>query len=334
MRKRNLITLIFGLVIGTLLLIAWLHFNPLQEIRNQFANLNYKWVLLASIVYLSAYFIRSWRWNLLLRMENKPGLFKTWMYAMGGNLVNYVIPIRLGNVVRAWFIKRNQGVPILKTLPSVFIDKAFDTLGIFFVLILLPFLAVEVSLAMMVLLCLLIVVFVLTIGLLLFAAWHKDFVIKVLQSLVSWLPAKIREKLNFGIILFIGELNLFEHNPTVLLFAVVLTACGVLLDGTYFFLLFTAFGISYPFALAMFGYTLINLSYALPQPPIQLGSNEWMMIIVFSIGFGLTKSSASAIMAFAHILTFFLMTACGTFAFIVSGKEVISKIFKGEKIDD
>jgi hypothetical protein len=36
-------------------------------------------------------------------------------------------------------------------------------------------------------------------------------------------------------------------------------------------------------------HTLINLSYAILRPPAQLGSNEWMMIIIFSIGFGLDK---------------------------------------------
>jgi len=49
----------------------------------------------------------------------------------------------------------------------------------------------------------------------------------------------------------------------------------------------------------LFGYSLINLSYGLPQPPAQLGSNEWMMIVIFSLGFSLTKSAASAVMAFA-----------------------------------
>ncbi len=90
--------------------------------------------------------------------------------------------------------------------------------------------------------------------------------------------------------MFISELNLFEHHPLKLVLALFLTAGGeVLLDGIYFYLLFRAFGILYPFTLVfLFGYTLINLSYAIPQPPAQLGSNEWMMIIIFSIGFGLT----------------------------------------------
>lgn len=331
--------MVIGSIVGLGMLAAWLYYNPVHEFKSHFAFLNYRWVLLASLTYLGAYFLRSWRWNLLLpfngsETNEKPGLFRTWLYAMGGNFINYLIPLRVGDVVRAWFIKRNHSVPLMKALPSVFIDKAFDTIAILLVIILLPFITIDVSKAMIILLSLLSIVFVITVVLLLSAAWHKELVAKILKKLFSWLPIRLRTRVEAAIELFVTELNVFEHHPLKLIFATLLTAGGIALDGTYFYLLFVAFGIPFSFSLALVGYTLINLSYALPQPPAQLGSNEWMMIIVFSIGFGLTKSAASAIMAFAHILTFFLMGFWGSIAFAVSGRGVISKIFKGEKIDD
>lgn len=334
MSRQKIISLISGLLIGIILLVIWLIVNPPQEIVRQCAKVNLNWVLLASVVYLSAYFIRSTRWRLLLPESVNPGLITTWFYAMGGNLINYLIPIRAGDVARAWFIKRNHNISLARSLPSVFIDKAFDTIAILFIVIILPFSAIELSSSMMVLLGLLIVVFLLTLLLLISAAWQKTLVTKVLQYPVRLLPVRFRGSLNQGIETFVNELNLFEHHPLRLVAATGLTAIGVLLDGLYFFLLFKAFGVPYPFPLALFGYTLINLSYALPQPPAQLGSNEWMMIIIFSVGFGLTKTTASAIMAFAHILTATLMTFWGALAFLKLGPEIISKIFKGEKIDD
>ncbi|MCK9309504.1 MAG: lysylphosphatidylglycerol synthase transmembrane domain-containing protein [Candidatus Cloacimonetes bacterium] len=339
MSRKQIISLVSGLAIGIVLLLAWLHFNPMQGFWFHFASLKYQWVILASLAYLSAYFIRAWRWNMLLPFNSpetgkKPGLFRTYLYAMGGNFINYLIPLRAGDVVRAWFIKRNHNIPLLKALPSVIIDKAFDTIAILFIIILLPFLAIQVSKAMVILLSLLALVFIVTLLLLLSAAWQKDFVIRVLNKLFWFLPSRLKTRVHAAIVLFVNELNVFEHHPLHLLFATLLTAVGLALDGAYFYLLFVAFGIPFSFPLALFGYTLINLSYALPQPPAQLGSNEWMMIIVFSIGFGLTKSAASAIMAFAHILTFSLMSFWGIIAFAISGKEVVLKIFKGEKIDD
>lgn len=344
MNRRNILSLSLGSIAGIALIAAWLHYNPIHEIKEHFFSVNYKWVLLSSLVYLTAYFIRACRWKILLpepesvikhaTKTSTPSLAKVWMYAMAGNLINYLIPMRAGDVARAWFLKRNNNVPILKGLPSVFIDKAFDTLGILFILIILPFMTIEISKAMLTLLLMLLIVFLLTLGMLIFAAWRRDWVIGTLKAVVFWLPKGIRLRTHHAIEVFVTELNTFDHHPIKLIATTLLTALGVLLDGLYFFLLFKAFAIPFPFDLALFGYTLINLSYALPQPPAQLGSNEWMMIIVFSVGFGLTKSSAAAIMAFAHILTFLLMFIIGSIAIAVSGTEIITKIFKGDKINE
>ena len=334
MTRKNRNSLVIGLIIGILLLAAWLYYTPLEEIKAQIAQVNYNWVIIASVAYLSAYFLRSLRWRLLIPAPANPGIFKTWLYAMAGNLLNYLIPIRAGDFARAWFIKKNYSLPYMKALPSVFVDKVFDTIAILFIIIVLPFTTIELSTPMVILLCLLLLIFIVAFAILLISVWKKELAVKIISSLFSWLPQKAKAKINPGIEMFISELNLFEHHTFKLVSALFLTAGGVLLDGIYFYLLFRAFGILYPFALVLFGYTLINLSYAIPQPPAQLGSNEWMMIIIFSIGFGLTKTTASAIMAFGHILTAGLMSLWGIIAFAVLGPELLFTAIKGDKIND
>ena len=181
-----------------------------------------------------------------------------------------------------------------------------------------------------VLLSLLALVFIVSLVIILFAAKEQKRVLGWFEWLLKLFPAKLRIKLQSFVDLFLQGLNIFEHHWSVLVAALVLTAVGVLLDGFYFFSLFRAFGLQDSFLIVLFGYTLINLSYALPQPPAQLGSNEWMMIIVFSIGFGLTKESASSIMVFAHILTALIMSILGLIAFSFSGYDVIKSIYKDE----
>lgn len=333
MSKRNVVVLILGGLAGIILILAWQAQIPMEELQAYFRNVDARWVLLAATVYLLAYFVRSYRWNLLLSHNIKISVWQSWMYSMAGNLLNYMIPIRAGEVVKAWFVKRNHGQAIAQTLPSVFIDKSFDTLAILAVILLIPFLAIRLTWPLILLLGLLSLVFVVSIGIILLAAFHKEQTLKILRVFFAWLPARWRVRVDRFLALFVQGLNLFEHKPSKLIAATLLTLLGVGLDGLYFYLLFVAFKISFPFLLALFGYTLINMTYALPQPPAQLGSNEWMMIVVFSLGFGLTKSEASAIMAFAHVLTASLMLAIGSLAFAISGMEVLKMIFKGEKID-
>ncbi|MBW6514510.1 MAG: flippase-like domain-containing protein [Candidatus Syntrophosphaera sp.] len=332
MSRKRLLFLLIGLAIGIVLILLWLNFIDIDDLLVRMRSIDRNLVIWASLAYLSAYFIRSWRWNLLLKKQASLSLYRTWLYSMGGNWVNYLIPIRLGEVVKAWFVKRNHGVPMLNVFPSIFIDKTFDTLGIFFVLIMIPLLGVRPSSGMTVLLSLLGLVFLVSLAILFLSVWRKDTVVQLLQALFSWLPNKAKEKIHRYIEIFIQGLNVFEHHWSRLAYAVLLTALGVGLDGLYFWLVFRAFGIDYPFVKVLFGYTLINLSYALPQPPAQLGSNEWMMIIIFSIGFALTRQDASAIMAFAHLLTAILIGVIGLIAIGLSGSQILRAIFHGEKI--
>lgn len=177
-------------------------------------------------------------------------------------------------------------------------------------------------------------VFVLSVGLVLLAMFNQQKVIQVLRKLFFWLPKRFHAKRDEFIRLFIGGMDLFRSQPLKLLGALGFTILGVILDGLYFWLIFRAFGMVYPFAMVLFGYTLINLSYALPQPPAQLGSNQWMMIIIFSLGFGLTKESASAVMALAHVLTAVLITLSGGIALSITGSQILKKIFTGENLYD
>lgn len=332
MSRKRLIFLIAGLVLGLLLIWLWLRSIDLAVVLASIRNVSPSLVVWAAVTYLFAYLIRSWRWNILLRKQADIPLGRTFLYSMGGNWVNYLIPIRAGEVVKAWFVKRNHTIPMLNVLPTIFIDKTFDTLGILFVLLMVPLLHVRISAGLMVLLALLGLFFAVSMGVLLLSVWRKDSVVKFLQIFFAWLPAKWRERIFGYIDVFIQGLNVFDQHWSRLLFAVLLTAVGVGLDGLYFYLLFQAFGVDLPFMKVLFGYTLINLSYALPQPPAQLGSNEWMMVIIFSAGFALTKESASAIMAFAHVLTAILIGVTGLIAIALSGSQVLKAIIRGEKI--
>lgn len=330
MPRKRLYSLILGLILGLVLLALWMSYTEFGLILQKIREIDPKLVLAAAGVYISAYFIRSLRWNFLTRNTIRVSVSRTWLYSMAGNFVNYMIPIRLGELVKAWFLKRNHAVTISAALPSIFIDKSFDTVGIFFVLLCLPFLAIELSVPMLVLLSLLGLVFVLSLILILMAALHQEKVLMLFSKLLTVFPQKLQVKLQGFLDIFIRGLNIFEHHWTVLLLAVALTALGIVLDGLYFYLLFLAFGIGYSYVLVLFGYTLINLSYALPQPPAQLGSNEWMMIIIFSVGFGLTKDSASAIMVFAHVLTALIMAVLGIISFSISGLDVLKAVYKDE----
>ena len=54
------------------------------------------------------------------------------------------------------------------------------------------------------------------------------------------------------------------------------------LDALFCLLAFRAVGVTVPVLVVLYGYTLFNLSFILPSPPGQVGSNELIGLLIFS----------------------------------------------------
>lgn len=324
--KKNTLSVIIGLLIGIILIAIWYSSFDYNFLINSLKTINYTIIIIAGLFYIMAYAIRSYRWNLLLRRQLVLSAKESWLISAAGNWLNYLIPIRAGEVIKAILIKRLKQKSAVSIMPSIFIDKFFDTLGIFFVLLLIPFVNIHISQGLRILIMLLILMFIILFLILILAATNKKIITGILQVLFSWLPNKVKSRINNLIELFIHGLNIFDHHYSIILYSILLTALGVFFDSIYFFLIFKAFNLDINFFIVLFGYTLINLSYVLPQPPAQLGSNEWMMIIIFSLGFGLTRNIASTIMVFAHLFTACIITVLGIIGFSYTGIKSLKQI--------
>ncbi len=320
-------TLIIGLSIGLLMLSAWLYFFDFNALKDNLMNLNVGYVLLSLLSYVLAYFVRSLRWNQLLIPTKKVKVKETYLWSLAGNFVNYLIPIRAGELAKAIIAKRNSNIAIASSLPSIFIDKFFDTIGIFIILIMIPFLHIQVVPALNWLITVLLIVFTLGILILIGAIVAEDKLIKLLHKCFYFIPEKYQNKVFDFIELFVKGTAIFKEHSGILIKVIFFTALGIILDGIYFYLMFKAFGfINVSLSFIFFGYTLLNLSYILPQPPAQLGSNEWLMTLIFVTGMGMNLGEASSLMAFAHIATGIIVSLLGILAMSMIGVKVVDLI--------
>jgi hypothetical protein len=69
----------------------------------------------------------------------------------------------------------------------------------------------------------------------------------------------------------------------------------------------------------LYGYTFFNLSFILPSPPGQVGSNELIGLLIFSGSFGISRTSVGAMFLLSHPWTGFLMTCTGLACLSVTG---------------
>lgn len=320
-------SIIIGFLFGLLLLGIWAYFFDFSQLWVHINNLKLQFLALSLLSYISAYFVRSVRWNRLLRPLRKFTIKETYLWSLVGNFINYLIPIRAGEAVRAILIKKNTNTPISLVLPSIFIDKFFDTIGIFIIIIMIPLLKIELVPTMQWLVIILLAIFFIGILVLIGAIIAEKKLIAALKRIFFFIPDRYQNKAFMMIEMFVEGTALFKNQQRIFIEVVFLTFIGIVLDGLYFYLMFKAFGFSsLNIALIFFGYTLLNLSYILPQPPGQIGSNELLMTLIFVSGMGMNYADAGSLMAVAHLLTGIIVTGLGVLSLSMIGVKMLDLI--------
>lgn len=332
--KRRFAVTVIGLIIGLGLILIWLNFVDIREVSNYLRYLKAEFVVLSLLFYIFAYLIRSLRWKVLLQQVQEMTLMKTFLILMAGNFTNYLIPIRAGEIMKCYFIKKLHGTRMSKTLPSVFIDKLFDMTGIFIVLLLLLILPVTLPPALSILIAIILIILVAGCLVLFSAVSAKEKIIGFLKKLLFFIPVRFEEKLAEIIRLFIDGLALFKNHKKIIVPVVTLSVLAVFFDSFFFYSIFLAFGVKVNYFYVLLGYTLIYLSYIIPHPPAQMGSNELIMILIFVAGFGLPADMSGAVMLFSHLLTGIVIVTIGIGAYSYAGIELWTIINKGEELYD
>jgi len=314
-----------ALVIGVVLLLVALQGVDVGELKANMARADTAWLAVAGALYLSAYFVRSLRWRAILRPIADVRVSESFYMLMAGYFLNYVIPIRAGEVAKSFFLKRLRGIPVATSLPTVFFDKLLELVSILFVVAMVPILSIRMGATLAALIYTVLAIFALAVSLLVFAFRSPDGASKFLSALFSWLPARLYGRISDFIELFVRGMGVARREAGTIWALLGLTVAAVLLDGLYFFSMFRAFSLDVAFTRVLFGYTLLTLSYILPTPPAQIGYNELVIGLIFAGGIAVTgvdKGDVMAVVIVAHALTGLLIAAVGLLSFGAMGIRV------------
>lgn len=313
-RLRTALALLAGLV----LLGLSLYGVDLGAVRRHLARAKPLLLCAGALLYLVAYFVRSLRWRLILRPVERVSVGEAYAMLMAGYFLNYVVPVRAGEVAKSFFLKRLKGTAIARSLPTVFVDKLLELLSIVLILVMVPVLSIQLEGSLAGLIYVVSSVFVAALVLLVFAFRNQEGTTRFLCRLFAWLPGRIYAKLSDWMRLFVEGMAVARENLRVLPFLLGLTALAVVVDASYFFLMFKAFAFDLAFPRVLFGYTLLTLSYILPTPPAQIGYNELVVGLIFAGGLAagvVTRDEVLAVVIVAHALTGLLITVVGLGSF-------------------
>ncbi len=87
---------------------------------------NWWYVTAAVAVDILTYILQGWRWNLLLSTVGRMGTFRATQGIYAGLFTNEVIPLRVGELVRAFLASRWLSCRFTAVLPSMVIERFLD----------------------------------------------------------------------------------------------------------------------------------------------------------------------------------------------------------------
>src|SRR5260221_5309895 len=137
---RRWLFLAVSIAVSVFFLYIGLQGMNLAEVWNQITHANFWWLIPGVLVYFLAVWGRPWRWHYLLRPLKEVPLRKLFPIVVIGYMGNNVYPFRAGEVIRAYVLRRNEGVKITASLATIVVERIFDGLVmLIFVFVALPF---------------------------------------------------------------------------------------------------------------------------------------------------------------------------------------------------
>jgi uncharacterized protein (TIRG00374 family) len=117
-----------GFLISLVFLALFLYQTNFGEIRDAFARANYAIALASLPVYFAGIWVRTVRWQYLLRPVARVSARRLYPVVIIGLMANNLIPARAGELVRAYVLGEREKVSKAASLGTIAVDRLFDGL--------------------------------------------------------------------------------------------------------------------------------------------------------------------------------------------------------------
>lgn len=148
MKKKIFSVLQYIIFLGIGIFLTWWQLSkmtPLQKIQFKESLLHAHYLVLIPVFILMilGHFSRAMRWKILIKpMEYTPKTSNTFYAVMCGYLANTFLP-RAGEILRCTLLSRYEKIPITKLFGTILLERIFDLLCYFLVIIITILIQVE-----------------------------------------------------------------------------------------------------------------------------------------------------------------------------------------------
>lgn len=293
-------------------LIWALHGVQPAKLLSQSSHINWWWFALALVCDVASYVCQGARWRLLLKPVGEVTTLQSTQAIYAGLFTNEILPMRMGELVRAYLMSRRTAARFVAVIPSMVAERLFDGVwlaaGIGLVAIFTPLpknlLAAGDALG---------VIAGAAAGLFLWFAFRRPVTGKdrrlpdwKLTRAVSGLLVKISESLRG-----IGRARAFY-----LSFAYSLAL--LILQTLAFWLAMRGYGVRLSFWAGAAVYLIVHLGTAIPNAPANVGSYQFFTVLGLTL-FDVDKTLATSFSLIVFALLTLPLLLIGFVAFSRSG---------------
>ncbi|HZW03665.1 MAG TPA: lysylphosphatidylglycerol synthase transmembrane domain-containing protein, partial [Anaerolineaceae bacterium] len=262
--------------------------------------------------------VRAFAWRILLNGKATAG--QTFLAINEGYLLNNILPLRAGEIGRAFFLGRSAGINPFHVLSTIVIERAFDmVIAAALMLATLPLaLGMEDSLGVV-----LVVMVIVLIGLLVLflMARNQDWVNRQATRYGQRWPLIERFVLPQIKALLEGLSAL--NNPLLFFGSFGLIALSWLLAVTEYYILLLPFAPDAPFWWGIFTDATLALGIAVPSAPGSLGVFEAAIVGALAV-LGVSRSQALAYAITLHVLQYVITGVIGVYGLVREGQSLDS----------
>lgn len=287
---------------------------------------NYWWLIPAIAVYFVAVWARAWRWDYLIRPLKRVPLRTIFPIVVIGYMGNNIYPARIGELLRAYVLKRKENVPVSASLATVIIERVFDGVVMLgFVIFNLPALAAisgdsgfvgsieQVAIWGT-------VIFALVLAVFLLAALFPHQSLAIYHRLAEPLiPGRFRQRVTGMVESFWQGLESLR-SPVNIAMVFFTSVIIWLLETVKYWFVMHAFSFTVPFFALMLMNGIVNLATTIPSAPGYVGTFDAPGIAVLQ-AYGVEGGLAASYTLVLHVALWLPITVLGLYYF---GKESLS----------
>lgn len=323
--------IVLGILISAVFLFLAFRKIEFNQLWQYLRAAKWAWVLLGLVFYFMGVWVRTWRWQVLLKPLKHLSRRQLFPVVCIGYMGNNVYPARAGEVLRSILLKQSDDVPISGSLATIVVERLFDGITIL-ALVLLNFrqfvqIAPDAEWVSRIQTGSILVAGI--FGLILIVFLAMLFLPKQTQSVSGWLinkllPAKLRSKVSGILDKFIEGLRVLR-SPGQSLLVLALSMLVWVLEGGLYWGVMKALGLDLSFMSLLLVEGVVNLVLLIPAAPGGLGTFDAAARFMLSL-FGIPAELALGYALMLRVALWIPITALGAIFFVKEGFSLSTNI--------